>query len=134
MVWSRSVSNELSTVAPGVGNRVAGSSKIFFISKSQVPQDRKVTYGRIVCEIKPHKAETHRTRISIGINLIDYPGEVTTPTADIKIVKTLISSTIPTPDARFLCVDVIFLNLSTPMKRYTYMKILFDIIPQVNIY
>ena len=58
-----------------------------------------MTYGRIVCEIKPQKDETHRTIITVGGNIFDHPGEVATPTADITTAKKIINSTISTPDA-----------------------------------
>ena len=41
---------------------------------------RTVTYGRIVDEIRPQKAETHRIRLTVGGNLTSFPGDVTTPT------------------------------------------------------
>ena len=72
-------SNELLRLAQGVRKIVSGSNTILFLIESQVPQDRKSTYGRIVCDIKPQKVETHRTRLTEGGNLIDYPGEIATP-------------------------------------------------------
>jgi hypothetical protein len=73
-VWTKSFANELGRLANGVGTRVPeGTNTIFFINRSQVPTDRKVTYGRIVCTIRPQKKETHRTRLTVGGNLIDYP-------------------------------------------------------------
>ena len=107
-------------------NSVAGSNKIFFIQKSQVSQDQKVTYGRIVRDIRPHKDVTHRTKITVGGNIIDYPGEVTANTSDIIRGKTLINSTISTPDARFLCTDIANLYFNTTM----YIQLPFDILPQ----
>ena len=52
MVWQKSFPNELSRLAQGVGNRVAGSNTTFFIPKSQVPQYQKVTHGRIIFDIR----------------------------------------------------------------------------------
>ena len=43
MVWHKSFSNELDILAQGVVNIVAVSDKIFFIPKSQVLQDQKLT-------------------------------------------------------------------------------------------
>ena len=77
-----------------MGNIVSESNTIFFIQKSQVLQDRKATYVRIVCDIKPQKYETHRTRLTAGGNLMHNPGEVTTHTEDITISKTLTNSNI----------------------------------------
>ena len=34
---------------------------------------------RAVCDIIPQKKETHRTRLTAGVNIIDCPGEVSTP-------------------------------------------------------
>ena len=96
-----------------VGNRFAVSNTIFFVPKSQFPKDRKLTYGRIVYDIKPHKVETHITRLTVGGNIINCPGEFTTPTADITTSKTLINITISTPDARFVCADMEILSQHT---------------------
>ena len=70
-----------------MGKKVYGSNTIFFITKSQVPQDQKVTYGRIVCEIKPKKDENYRTRLTVGVNIIDYLSEVANTKSDITTVK-----------------------------------------------
>ena len=80
-----------------------------------------MTYKIIVCGIKPQKAETHRTRLTVGGYIIDYPVEVTTPPADTKTDITLINSTISTPDAIFVCADIEHFYLNTPMYSYKYM-------------
>ena len=59
----------------------SGTNTIFFISKDKVQAGRTVTYGRIVAEIRPQNAETHLTRLTVGGNLINFPGDVTTPTS-----------------------------------------------------
>ena len=56
---------------------------IFFTPKGKMPAGRTVTCGRIVAKIRPQKDETHRTRLTVGGNLINFPGNVTTPTADL---------------------------------------------------
>ena len=35
----------------------------------------------------PPQKETHRTRLTAGGDLIDYPGEVSTPTSDLTTMK-----------------------------------------------
>ena len=42
---------------------------------------------RAVCNILPQKIETHRTRLTAGGNLIDYPLEVRILTSDLTIMK-----------------------------------------------
>ena len=81
-----------------LGERVYGSNTIFFVPKSQVPQDQKVKYVRIVCDIKSQKYETNKIRLTVGVNPIEYPGKVTTITTYSTTSKTLINSTISTPD------------------------------------
>jgi hypothetical protein len=45
-VWTKLFANELGQLTNGVGTRVPeGTNTIFFINRSQVPTDRKVTYG-----------------------------------------------------------------------------------------
>ena len=47
----------------------------------KIPGDRTVTYARIVIDYRPQKNDPNRVRITVGGNLIDYPGELTTRTA-----------------------------------------------------
>ena len=42
-----------------------------------------------------------------------YPGEVTTPVSGIKTAKTLINSTISTPDSRFFSIHIKLLSQQT---------------------
>ena len=69
---------------------------ILFISKGKVPAGRTVTYGRIVAKIRSQKAETYRTRLTVGGNLMNFPGNVTTPTADLITAKLVFNSVLST--------------------------------------
>jgi hypothetical protein len=123
--------NEIGRLAQGIRTRMpTGTDTIHFIKREQVPSDRKVTYGRIVATIRPQKSETHRVRLTVGGNLIDYPGDVSTPTADMTTAKILFNSVISTPDVRFMCTDVKDFYLNTPMARYEYMRLPLRILPQ----
>ena len=70
----------------------SGTNTIFFISKDKAPAGTTVTYGRVLAKIRTQKAETHRNRIIVGGNLIDFPGDITTPTADIITAKLIFNS------------------------------------------
>ena len=59
-------------------------------------EGRKVTYGRIVAEIRPQEAETHRTRLTVEGNSINFPGDVTTTTADLITDKLIFNSVLST--------------------------------------
>ena len=65
-----------------------------------------MTYGRLVCDIKEHKSETHRTRLTVGGNLLDFPGLLSTLTATVTTAKCLFNSVIFTPGAKCLVADV----------------------------
>ena len=127
--WQRSFANELGRLAQGIRD-VDGTSTIFFIPRSKVPHGRTVTYGRIVCEIRTQKKEVERTRLTVGGNLIDYPDNLRTETADLLTFKILVNSIISTPGAKFLCLDVKNFYLNTPMGRYEYMRLPMNLIPQ----
>jgi hypothetical protein len=130
-IWEHSFANEIGRLAQGVGTRMlTGTNTIFFIEKSAVPADRVVTYGRICVNIRPQKDETHRTRLTVGGNLIDYPDNVSTPTADLTTAKLLFNSVVSTRRARFCVADIKDFYLSTEMKRYEYMRLAISLIPQ----
>ena len=54
-----------------------------------IPNDRVVTYTNIVVNYTPQKDDPNCVRITAGGNLIIYPGELTTRTADISTSKIL---------------------------------------------
>ena len=58
---------------------------MFFISHDKVPKDRlkDVSYGRTAVDYRPQKEEQHITRLTVGVSLIDYAGNVSTLMADI---------------------------------------------------
>jgi hypothetical protein len=89
-----------------------------------------VTYARIVVDYRPQKADPNRVRITAGDNLITYPEELTTRTADLTTTKILWNSVISTPGARYMCVNIKNMYLVTPMDRKEYMKLPISLIPK----
>jgi hypothetical protein len=73
-----------------------------------------VTYGSFVVDIKDHKEEKERTRLTIGGDQIDYPGDKSTRTAGLTTAKILINSVISTLGAKFLVIDIKNFYLNTP--------------------
>ena len=78
---------------------MTATKTIFFINHNQVPQGRKVTYGKKECTIRPTKAEVHRVRLTVGGNCLEYPGNPSSQCASLITTKLLINSTISTPGA-----------------------------------
>ena len=76
------------------------------------------------------KKETHRTRLTAGGNLIDYPGEVSTPTSDLTTMKLHVNSAISDVKSRYMCMDVKYFHLKNQMDRDKYIMIQISMIPQ----
>jgi hypothetical protein len=66
----------------------------------------------------------------MGGNLINYPGDCGTPTADLLTVKLLFNSIISTPNAKFMSIDIKDFYLCTPMKRYEYFRMKIELFPE----
>jgi hypothetical protein len=86
--------------------------------------------GRFVVFIRPHKSEVHPVRLTVGRNLIQYPGNLSTRLADLTTYKCLWSSTISTEVAKYMCLDVKIFYLGSPMDSFEYMRIPIKLIPQ----
>jgi hypothetical protein len=87
-------------------------------------------YARIVCTYRQGKKDPNRTRITVGGNLINYPEEVGTPTADLLTVKLLLNSIVSTPGAKFMTVDIKIFYLCTPLKRREYVQMKIEDFPK----
>jgi hypothetical protein len=67
-----------------------GTNAIFVMTHAEIlliPTDRTIAYARVVVDFRPQKADPHRIRITAGGNLINYPGELTTQTANLTTSK-----------------------------------------------
>jgi hypothetical protein len=92
-----------------------------------------VTYGLFVVDIKDHKEEKERTRLTVGGDQILYPGDKSTRTAGLTTAKNLINRVISTLGAKFLVIGVKNFYLNTPLGRFKYMVINLSSLPQENI-
>ena len=61
---------------------------------------------RSVCDTRPQKTETHRTRLTTGGNIIYYTEEVRTPTSELTNMKLHVKSNISDVKSRYMCMDV----------------------------
>jgi hypothetical protein len=122
-VWNKAAANEFGRLAQDVGDRIEGSNTIFLIPRQAFPKGKIITYGRFVVDIRPKKSEIHRVRLTVGGNLIQYTGGVSTRSADLTTSKCLWNSTISTEGARYMCLDVKNFYLGTPIDSFEYMRI-----------
>jgi hypothetical protein len=98
-----------------------------------IPKDRKITYGKIVCYYKPHKQEKERVRLTVGGDRLDYSDDVDTSTTDITTFIILINSTLSTEDAAMMMMDIKNYYIGTPLPRFEYMKMLLSRFPEESI-
>jgi hypothetical protein len=73
--------------------------------------------------------EVNRTRLTLGGNLIKYPGDVSTKTAELETIKMLFNSIISTNGARFISIDIKNFYLNTLLERPEYVCIPVNLIP-----
>jgi hypothetical protein len=92
-----------------------------------------VTYGSFVVDIKEHKEEQERTRLTVGGDQIEYTGDKSTCTAGLTTAKILINSVISTLGAKFLVIGIKNFYLNTPLGRLEYMVINLLSLPQETI-
>jgi hypothetical protein len=128
-LWKRGFGNKCGRLFQGIRD-IPGIDTCFFIKLANVPKDSKITYGKIVCDYKPHKQEKKRVRLTVGGDRLDYSGDVATSTADITTFKILINSTLSTEDAAMMMMDIKNYYLGTPLPRFEYMKMLLSRFPE----
>jgi hypothetical protein len=119
-LWKRGFGNELGRLFQGICD-IPGTDTCLY---------RNITYGKIVCDYKPHKKEKERVRLTAGGDRLDYSGDVATSAADITTFKILINSTLSTADAAIMMMDIKNYYVGTPLPRFEYMKMLLSRLPE----
>jgi hypothetical protein len=124
-IWMKAFGKDFGGMAQGDKKTgQTGTNAMFVMHPADVPnipKDRTVTYARVVVDHRPQKADPNRIRITAGGNLINYPGKLTTRTADIMTAKLLWNSVLSTPGAKYMCLDIKKNYLSAPLDRFEYM-------------
>jgi hypothetical protein len=122
-LWTRGFGYECGCLFQGIRD-IPGTDTCFFIIFANVPKDRNITNGKIVCNYKPHKKEKERIQLTVDGNTLGYSGDVATSTADITTFKIVINITLSTEDAAMMMRDIKNYYLGTPLPRFEYMKML----------
>jgi hypothetical protein len=122
-LWKRGFGNEEGRLLQGIRD-IPGTNTCFFVELKNIPKYRQITYGKIVCDYKPHKKQKKRVRLTVGGDRLDYSGYVATLTADITTFKILINSALSTKYAAMMMMDIKNYYPGTPLPRYEYMHML----------
>jgi hypothetical protein len=84
------MSKELHHLAQGKESVTVGTNTIFYPTHDKIrriPKDQTVTYAGIFIDHRPQKDDPNQVRITVGRNLIDYPYELPTQTANMVSAK-----------------------------------------------
>jgi len=78
------------------GKRVAGTNTFHLITFADIPHHKRkeIIYTKVVCEICEGKDDENRTTITVGGNLICYPGDAGTNTTSLELIKLMLKSVI----------------------------------------
>jgi hypothetical protein len=128
-LWTRGFGNKCGRLFKGIRD-ILGTDTCFFILLKNILNDINITYGKIVCDYKPHKKEKQCVRLTVGGDRLDYSGAVATSTADIKAFKILINGTLSTKDAAMMRMDIKNYYIGTLLPRFEYMKMMLSLIPE----
>jgi hypothetical protein len=112
------MSKELHCLVQGCTGITKGTNTIFFLLHTDIcniPSNRTVTYAHIVINYHPQKEDPNHVCITVGGNLINYPFEITTCTADMVPSKILWNNVISTKDARLAGANIKNMYLETPL-------------------
>ena len=73
-----------------------------------MPKGVRVTYVRMVCDIRPKKDDVYRTRLTVGGDRLIYAGNPAAPAASLIETKMLINSVLKDAEkgARFQTADI----------------------------
>jgi hypothetical protein len=72
-LWKRGFGIEVGRLFQGIRD-IQGTNTFFIIELNNIPKTRKLTYGKIACDYKPHKKEKDRVRLAVGGDRLDYSG------------------------------------------------------------
>jgi hypothetical protein len=131
-LWVPAMSKEFHRLGQGKEGTTVGTNTIFFLSHDEIrriPKDRTVTYACIVIDHQPQKNDPNHVHITDGVNLINYPYKLTTPTAVMVSSKIMWNSVISMPNAKFGSANIKNKDPETPLSWYEYKKMPLRLIP-----
>jgi hypothetical protein len=113
-LWGKSYTTEFGRLAQGISGVSKGTDTIVFIARNEIPFARlkDVTYGPVCVNYHPKKDDPNRTRLTIGGNKVNFPGDCGMPTVDMVTVKLHFNSVVSTKGASSQNQKRLVLNLN----------------------
>ena len=106
-------------------DKVNETNTIFFIAKSKIPQNAKVTYDKFICDILLLETERHRTRLPVGVDRLEYEHDLSSPAVSLLDKNIKLNSVISDVKTEVKCctADIRKVYLNNIMSTYRCMKI-----------
>jgi hypothetical protein len=103
-LWGKSYMKELGRLAQGIPGVSKGTDTIIFICREDILHNCKynVTCVQVCVNYRPEKEDPNCTRVTVGGNLLHYPGDCGTPTVNMITVKIHLHSIISTASSQQL--------------------------------
>jgi hypothetical protein len=123
-IWQTAFGKDLGGMVQG-NNKTGqkGTNAIIIMTNAEIPRiPKNQTNARVLVDFCPQKSDLHRIRITASGNLINYPGNLLTRTANLTTSKIMWNSVLSTKEAKYMCLDIKNFYLSAPMDRFEYMK------------
>ncbi len=132
-IWQTAFGKDFGGMAQG-DNKMGqkGTNSIFVMTHDEIrliPANQTVTYARVVVNFCPQKLDPHCIRITAKGNLINYPGKLTTRTADLTTSKLMWNSVLSTEGAKYMCLDIKNFYLTATLDCFEYMKMPLSLFP-----
>ncbi len=117
-LWGKSYTKKLRHLAQGIPGVSKCTDTIVSICHEDILHDRKCkfTYVRVCVNYCPEKEEPNHTLVTVGSNLLHYPGNCGTPTVNMITVKLHLNSIILTKNACYCTINLKDFYLNTPME------------------
>ena len=80
--------------------------------------------------MRTKKKEPNWIRATLGSNLINYPADVGTPTANLHLIKIFLNSMISMPGPQFATADISNFYLMTPLLQPEFARVKLNDIPE----
>jgi hypothetical protein len=124
-LWGKSYTTELGRLAQGIPGVSKGTDTIVFIACNEIPfaQLKDVTYGCVYVNYHPKKDDPNRTRLTVGGDRVNFPGDCGVPTVDMVTDKLHLNSVISTKGACYCTIDLNDFYLMTQMTPSEYMHV-----------
>ncbi len=133
-VWQTAFGKDFWGMAQG-DNKTGqkGTNAMFVMTHNEIAhayQAKKFfTFANPVVDHRPQKEGPNRIRITAMGNLITYDGNLSVRTADINTAKLHWNSVVSTPNAKYMCLDIKKIYLTTALEYFEYMKMPLSLFP-----